>query len=279
MSQSSISIKCIPTSLLESVTAHISDLTIGLSKIVGSQDSEDVQLLGSGTLVKAGGVHAILTAQHVLKLLPTTGRLGLILSKSTRRDTIDVQGVSYLDLGRGTLDCEGPDLAVIVLSATIASTVAARKSFYDLDKHRERALTNPPERQYGVWCNIGFIDEKTVEEPGRDGYTKIRGFCLYAGFGGPEDAPVYRDGFDFISMPVTYSSSPGIPKSFGGMSGGGLWQIQLIKKESGIEAGELLLSGVVFYQEALSNMCRNIICHYRESVYKTAYESIKNAAL
>ena len=100
-----------------------------------------------------------------------------------------------------------------------------------------------------------------------------------AAFGGPDEAPVNRDGFDFISMPVTYGSNPDIPLSFEGMSGGGLWQIQLTNEAAGIEAGELLLSGVVFYQEALSNNRRNVICHYRNSVYQTAYERIKNAIL
>ena len=54
--------------------------------------------------------------------------------------------------------------------------------------------------------------------------------------------------------------------------GGRLWQIELNKDEVlGVKAGELLLSGVVFYQVAIINERRNIICHGRSSVYDTAY--------
>lgn len=277
MAQRKVSINNIPTSLLETIKSDISTFTIGFSKIIGENESEDIKLLGTGTLVKVGTSHAILTAQHVLKLLPTEGRLGLIISQRVGRETIDIQGIRYLEIARGSNDCEGPDLAVVILSSSIASTIAARKNFYDLTKHRERALVNSPDRQYGVWCNIGFIDENTVEKPGRDGYQKIKGFFMLCGFGGPDEPPIKRGEFDYISMPVTYGSSQDIPISFGGMSGGGVWQIQLIQDEGKeMKAGELLLSGVVFYQDQLANDRRNVICHYRDSVYKTAYKVIGN---
>ena len=36
-------------------------------------------LLGSGTLVSVGSIRAVLTAHHVVSILPSEGRLGLIL--------------------------------------------------------------------------------------------------------------------------------------------------------------------------------------------------------
>jgi len=271
-----VSINDIPKPVLQSALDSISTFTIGFAEIVRDHELEDVQLLGTGTLIKVGKNHGILTAQHVLKALPKEGRLGLIMSRSANRETVNISGITYIDIARGTNDQDGPDLALVLLSPSIASTIAARKNFYDLNIHREKALINPPDLQYGVWCNIGFIDEKTIEKPGEKGYTKIKVFFMQAGFGGPEKEPYSKDGFDYISLPVTYNSSPDIPINFGGISGGGVWQVQLIRgTDNEMTIGELLLSGVVFYQEALANDRRNLICHYRKSVYNTAYTIIE----
>lgn len=68
-----------------------------------------------------------------------------------------------------------------------------------------------------------------------------------------------------------------LPKNFGGISGGGLWQILL--KDSSVDKFEptcYILSGLAFYQSELKANKRLIRCHGRQSIYKNVYEFIKD---
>lgn len=273
-----IPIKDIPTDVFESIWQRLSEYTIGFLRVKDTPRGQDADLLGSGTLIQVGSTRAILTAHHVVDVLPTEGRLGLILSRNLSQHTIDVQGLSYLKIASGKVDSEGPDLAAVIISPTIASSIGAIKSFYNLTNHRDHMLAEPPDIQEGVWINNGFVAEMTIQEEGRNGYSSIKGFFMLSGAGGPENQPVEREEYDYISLPVTYSKEPGVPTSFGGMSGGGLWQVQLITGPRGkIKPNAFLLSGVVFYQEGPINQRSDLICHGRSSVYQVAYEAIKQA--
>jgi hypothetical protein len=278
MTNVEIPITNIPRELFDSIWQRLSDYTIGFLRVKDTPAGQDADLLGSGTLVQIGTTRAILTAHHVVDVLPTEGRLGLILSRNLSQHNVDSQGLSYLKIARGEIESKGPDLAAVILSPTIASSIGAIKSFYNLANHRDNMLTDPPDIQEGVWINNGFVAELTIQEEGRNGYSSIKGFFILSGVGGPENQPAEREEYDYISLPVTYSKEPGLPTSFGGMSGGGLWQVQLITGPSGvIKPNAFLLSGVVFYQEGPINQRSDLICHGRSSVYQVAYEAIKQS--
>lgn len=278
MTKVKIPIADIPTDVSESISRHLSDYTIGFLRIKDTPKGQDADLLGSGTLVQVGTKHAILTVDHVAKALPKEGRLGLLLSRDVHQHTIDIQGIHYLNIARGEVASEGPDLAAVILSPAIASTISAIKSFYNLTYHRDHMLTEPPDIQEGVWFNNGFIEERTIQEEGRNGYSSIKGFCMFSGAGGPEDQPVKRGVYDYISLPKIYGRKFELPISFGGMSGGGLWQVQLITGPSGkIKPKAFLLSGVAFYQEPTVGERSSIVCHGRSSVYQIAYDAIMQA--
>jgi hypothetical protein len=57
---------------------HLSNYSVGFVKL--DPRGEEVTQAGSGTLVRADGRHAILTADHVLSNLPDIGSVGLALS-------------------------------------------------------------------------------------------------------------------------------------------------------------------------------------------------------
>jgi hypothetical protein len=98
---------------------------------------------------------------------------------------------------------------------------------------------------------------------------------MSANFGDPDNDPIRRGEFDYIKIPVYYNIESTMPNSFGGMSGGGIWQIEVTEDQPSVMTyGELLLSGVVFYEDDLVNDCRNVIGHGRHSVYEIAYKSI-----
>ena len=45
----------------------------------------------------------------------------------------------------------------MILSPQIAAVTAAKKIFYNLDLRRDKLLSSPPERDYGVWFVNGFV--------------------------------------------------------------------------------------------------------------------------
>ena len=220
----------------------------------------------------------MLTAHHVLEVLPRTGRLGLILSPSVQQYTIDVQGINYLEIARGIKDSDGPDSRAVILAPNIAASIQANqanKVFYNLEKRRHILLKTPPCVSDGEWFVNGFIDEGTITQHGHDRYSLIKGFLNFTGQCSPEPAFLVGD-HDYFAFPVSHGGRSVAPKSFQGISGGGLWQVPLMRDVTGNLCHEPpLLSGVVFYEkfdtEGLAVKC---YCHGRQSVYQVAYDEL-----
>ena len=264
----------LPPALLKAIMSDLIMYSVGFVSLGKTPYGTDAILLGSGTLVKVGVTHAVLTAHHVLEVLPRIGRLSLILSQSSQPYTFNTQGLEYLKIDRGTKDSDGPDIGAVVLAPNIAASIQAKKVFYNLEIRRDRLLKTPPHLRDGVWFVNGFIDEETTTRRGIEGYDLIKGFYNLSAAGGPECAVSIGD-HDYFSFPVSYASRSIAPKSFGGMSGGGLWQVPLTRDKNGNLCHEsALLSGVVFYQECDSEGALGVKCHGRISVYQVAYDAL-----
>ncbi len=264
----------LPDGVIEAAAKDLADYSVGFVRVESTPRGQDAVLLGSGTLVTIGSIRAVLTAHHVVSILPATGRLGLILGPTLQQHTVDTQGVTYLKIARDAIDADGPDLGAVVFAPSIAGAIGAKKTFYNLELRRDQLLSTPPDLHDGFWFVNGFIAEKTVEERGRDGYDLIKGFYNLSGAGGPEEAIVVGE-HDYFTFPVSYGGRSVAPKSFGGMSGGGLWQVPLTRDSQGqITHKAPLLSGVVFYQEVAAQTSCNVKCHGRRSVYRVAYDAI-----
>lgn len=268
----------IPATLFEHAIKEIANYSVGFAQVENGPHRQEVFLRGSGTLIAAGGKRAILTADHVVEKLPRDGRLGLILSPTLQQYTIDTQGLVFLRIARGTDDSEGPDLGAVVLSPSIASSIGAIKTFYNLGIRRERMLSTPPDHDLGAWAVHGFIDERTVEEPGDSGFSHVMKFYCLTGWGGPDPA-VSRDGYDYHAFPVSYGGHSVAPVCFKGMSGGGLWQVPLVRDTQGTLTHHTpLLAGLVFYQVPTNETEAGVTCHGAASIYRTVYDAILTSA-
>ncbi len=273
-----ILLRDLPESVLNEAIQILAPYVIGFVGYTRNPDGEDVQLLGSGTLVSVGSTKAILTAHHVVSILPRDERLGLVLSATPQRHGADLQGLTYLQIARGSCDEDGPDLGVVILSPAIAAALAASKSFYNLDSRRDLLLNSPPEIKAGMWFVNGFVDEYTWEELGTGRISKVKGFYNLSGAGGPDEEVVVGD-YDYFDFPVSVGGRASAPHSFGGMSGGGLWQFTLVKDGELIRPVKPLLSGVVFYQYETTETHCGVKCHGRRSVYHVVYDAIRDFAV
>jgi hypothetical protein len=265
--------KDIPKEVIDNAMEDLRQYSVGFVRMEFSHGREDAVLLGSGTLVSIGPTHAVLTADHVLRVLPNEGRLGMILAHHQKPTTFDIQGISYLKIARGTIDADGPDLGAVILAPSIAGSIAAQKTFYNLDLRRDQMLNSPPDLHDGFWFVNGYIDEYTMEGVAENGGL-IKRFYNLSAAGSPDRMDIVGD-FDFFDFPVETSARLCVPESFGGMSGGGLWQVPLKLENGKIIHRFPLLSGVVFYQEPTTVKTCGVRCHGRQSVYRVANDSIQ----
>ena len=164
----------LPPTLTDAVIQDLMSYTIAFLRVDHNATNPPADLLGSGVLLSIGSRRAILTAHHVVQVLPTTGRIGLFLGRTGQPHTIDPQGISILKIARGTHDAVGPDLAAILLAPQIAGAIEAKKIFYNLEKRRDRLLNYPPELRDGAWFAQGFLEERTTVglDPVESGFTK-----------------------------------------------------------------------------------------------------------
>ena len=271
-----ILVKDLPHELNESVVHAISAYTVAFVRVEERNGRRHCTLLGSGVLIAAAGVKAILTAHHVVQVLPKTGRLCVMLEKTSEPHTLDTAGLVFLPIARGSRDADGPDLGAVVLAPHLAGSIAAKKVFFNLDRRRDELLSEPPNVRDGVWFAQGFLEERTVATEDPDGGTTTR-FYNFSGIGGP-DGPVERGGYDYYEYPVTHESRSEAPVSWGGMSGGGVWRVPLGRENGQVVPRHPVLSGVLFYQRPTTATECGVVAHGPRSVYRVAYNSIVGEA-
>ncbi len=265
----------LPTDFLGEITISILNHLVGLIRIRKGKSSDNIQLIGSGTLVYLEDTFGILTAHHVLEAIPARGTLGLILPyhDKEQRYTVDISHITKMPIARGNVDSDGPDLAFIKLPQAYIGQIKALGTFYNLAYDKEEILNSPVDNTIGMWAVSGYPNEytKEIESIGCfDGVIKYEGNCLF----GSIDKSYSSEEFDYIEMPADYQND--VPESFGGVSGGGLWHIVLEQPPHGdIRVKRIILSGVAFYQSALENNFRSLKCHGRRSVYQIAYTYIR----
>lgn len=276
MEDTRIKITDIPTYVFESITRDLGYYSTGLVLLKKSKASVEVSLIGSGTLIKIEQVYGILTVQHVTQLHKDGTELGLVMAATEHRLVLHRKNYDIIDVAKASKPSKGPDLSVIILfPSSFLATLEARKSFYDLSRKREEILRKPLDNDLGVWMLCGFPDELTTVEESTRGHESVRGFRGICGAIKVEN-DYERRGYDFLELSVSYGRDIRPPSTFGGVSGGGLWQVRLIRsKEGDIQPLEHILSGVAFYETEIKDGIRYVRCHGRRSIYQSVYGTVK----
>jgi hypothetical protein len=267
-------VKDIPPGVIESVSQGLAAYTIAFLRSHDATRPHEADLLGTGVLVSVGSRRAILTAAHVAQELPRAGRIGVFLQRTSHVHSIDALGVSIVRIARGSDATSGPDLTVVILAPSVAGSIAVRKSFYSLDTNRERVLASALDLRDGVWLAQGFLEERTTVGPDRveAGLTKY--FYNFTGVGGPDTIDSVGD-YDYLDFPVSHEARPDAPASFGGMSGGGIWQVPLKRQDGQLTHLSPVLSGVMFYQHPTTETQCGIRGHGPQSIYRAVYVAVR----
>lgn len=214
-----------------------------------------------------------MTADHVVQALPKGDRIPLFLRRTTQVHSIDATGVSVARIARGPDPAVGPDLAVITLAPSVAGSLAAIKSFHNLDRVRDRVLNGLFDIRDGFWLAQGFLQERTSVglDRSEDGFTKY--FYNFSGVGGPDSIDVVGQ-FDYLDFPVSHEARQESPINYGGMSGGGIWQLPLKRNGSEVHYLHPILGGVIFYQHRTTETQCGIRGHGPRSVYEAVHSAL-----
>jgi hypothetical protein len=220
---------------------------------------QPLKLVGTGTLVIVNEVHYILTAAHVWEAVKQRGSmLGLTLAEGVEHeflipnDNIVASGPKYSDASVAW----GPDLVFLRIPPERLGRIKAHKVFYNLSIERAGFALD------GVKTNavIGTPAELAELWP-RYANLKVTAFFLEAN---PRRSK--RGEFDYLEYSVD-TNFPGVPRTFGGVSGGGLWEIFIYycEKTQKIETIERLI-GLAYVETPLVDGHRDIRFHGYDSI-------------
>ncbi len=262
----------IPQSILDRVASQLEHFLVPIIAL-SERTPQPNPMLGSGTLVEINGIYAILTAAHVWDATKRGRNLFLSLTSRGRSSfAIPRNHISPRILGDVHEPEWGPDLALLEISQPYVSTIAAHKSFLNLSRQGRRLAEHPPKVEKGFWMVMGAVEEISdievrSEEMMVDTAVRCRSFFSRI------NKTYHRQGFDYMDVSAKVEL-PGVPSSFGAVSGGGLWQIDLsMKKSTGILSwdGKRHFRGVAFWQSDISDGRRMIRCHGPGSIFTTAW--------
>jgi hypothetical protein len=168
----------------------------------------------------------------------------------------------------------GPDLTFIeILKGPRLSSLKALVSFWNLDK-------NPASirRKFCISrafiTNVGFpeVKSKIVEGP-KSVHINIEHHAFWGSLHRKDIKA--RAGWDYIQTVCDARLEPTLPRTFAGLSGGGIWVVQIrSKKDGSLEIADFALVGINFYERRyLRGKGRRFIRgHFTKSIYSRAWK-------
>jgi hypothetical protein len=230
--------------------------------------------LGGGTFARINGRSGILTAghvwDHIYKNRSEHPEVQVMISDDAHHYSLPVEYLTpHLSL-EAKSEAWGPDVQFVEIPQALVGSVLARKSFAELsahaDKFKKLALQNS-----GFSAIPGFAGEKVkwVAEGFHGGPLAE----LHGGYVAGIDRHFEREGYDYLEISADYKNTLALPKSFGGVSGSGIWNFSLHKKagasvKTAKIGDDFAFAGVAFYEEEAKEDRMIVRYHGPETIYR-----------
>ena len=124
-------------------------------------------------------------------------------------------------------DGDAPDIGFLRIPELDAKDLEAKGSvFYNLGLERSFAPSKPEHRMAQAAAVVGVVAEWTEEAPGPG--PKARKATVGGLFGAVKKSREFKEGTtDLVEVEIDYATGPRVPKSYGGVSGGALWDLHV----------------------------------------------------
>lgn len=256
---------CESISHWQGILRDVETSTVALFAVSNPRKGQSARLAGTGTLVEFGGSQYILTAGHVWEECcrkPPGGQrpVEFAISRITNINhsfPIEIQAINASGPPKPSSWSEwGPDLVLLLVPLYFTSKIKAQQVFHELISDGTTAIKSD---HIETWWIAGTPDAFGTSTQ-TNLINEIRLF--------PAEVSVIhtRDGFDYLDVKA-YLSCPGELKSFGGVSGGGLWKVLAYWEPSvGRIESVTTMEGVAFYELTVEVDYGTIRCHGPESI-------------
>jgi hypothetical protein len=222
---------------------------------------DELKLAGSGTFVRQGDRYFILTAGHVWhEMLKKADFVGVTL-REIHDHTCFIETKAIVPRGPDrplSWNEWGPDISSLEIPAAKVGEIKAFRGFYEMDAGRSAMVK--------VDRNETYLLVGTPNVLGSFTQTHASVQLLGMWVGNPKSFK-QNDWDYFDAKAALHPLTPA--ESFGGVSGGGLWRVQIYAhpETDQIESTETL-EGVAFYELGTSQGVGVIRCHGSESIRK-----------
>ena len=228
-------------------------LTIPTSSVVAPAPA------GTGTLVRIANSHYILTAAHVWEeRLQSSRQVGLTLTPDIDHcSPIETSALAPFTLPNpGGLQEWGPDIVLLKIPAFLVGGIEAIKSFYPVDKDKRQRKLAGVEYRFLAGAPGDFVKIAQLN-------TQLNVTVFLADLA---PLPYTRGKYDYIDLKENVSL-PGYPKTFKGVSGGGLWRVQVFgSADTGEVDWSCFLEGLAFYQLPAEDAHVIVRCHGEQTI-------------
>jgi len=249
---------------------------------------KNIRAIGTGTLIKVGTRYGILTAHHVVhRIVPKldlheNSDHVLILLMIVDGEYLKIPGgiITEIEIGTPLIDEFGPDLTFLSIPVgNELGTLKAKKTFWSLNGNLD-VLKKYQFNKKTMLCTMGspgiYQDINQVRP------SEIRIDSGTFGYFGTHEFSVMHlvNSLEFIDTSIDYDFNPALPRSFGGVSGGGLWAFRIGPNSDGErEMNNMMFCGVAFYQCDTIDNKTSIRHHFGYSFYRAVLRAVEGVSL
>ena len=277
MNSRDVIIEDIPMAVLDQVENGLRHYFVPILALWKRERVPELKLIGSGTLIDMSGKGYILTAAHVWDAAAGADTLHLLITAGDARVEIPHANISARTIwGREGPEEWGPDLAFLEIPPPQLNTLRARKSFLNFEQQLAGLSENPPEIKKGLWAVYGVVGEFSEVNVDPERKHLNAELVTRAFFGGIAETHS-NDGYDYYDANMDLWL-PGVPNSFGGVSGGSLWQVDLSISKSGDYSWDERrhFRGVAFWESPAADEQRFVRCHGPCSIFERIWSEFGN---
>jgi|GEM_PF-6334958 len=227
------------------ILALISNFAVGL---VVRKPGKGSEVLGSGVLASIEGRRGILTCGHVAETYANLTEIGVVRFVSVpgqQRRMLqlgDTQTAIIQSSDSFSEKKEVLDLAFTILPPDVAISIEAHGVFLNIEKNRAKLETLAAKLGKHLDAMLGLVAEfsQTPFIENREFISPMRGVLHSGHVCGQENG--------LLTFEAMRYNRHELPRSFGGMSGGGLWRIYFVENECETNIVAAVLCGIASWQ-------------------------------